>query len=198
MPIPRRAALLLAPALILPRAAGAMPASVAFRVMREGRAVGSHRVTVTPLPDGVRASTELAIAVKLLGFTVYSYTHQGEEEWRGDRLVSMRARAVRQGTTTELALRAEAGALVTATGQRLPPNAAPLSWWREASMLHPLFDAVTGESLPEPARPLPGAGRRWAVAGNPGGEAVYAGPDGAWTGFTTTGEDGSSIVYEPN
>lgn len=195
--MPRRTALLLAPTLLLPRAAGAMPASVAFRVMREGRPVGFHRVTVTPLPDGVRATTQLEIVVKLLGFTVYSYSHRGEEEWRGDRLVSMRARAERQGTVTELSLRAEAGGLVTANGQRLEANAAPLSWWREASMPHPLFDAVTAESLPKPARRLPGEGRRWAVEGNPGGEAVYSGPDGAWTGFTTTGEDGSSIVYEP-
>ena len=66
-----------------PAMARQLAANLAFRVMREGRDIGSH--TVRFRDDGalLRARTEMRIEVKLMGFTVFRLTQDTEEAWRG-------------------------------------------------------------------------------------------------------------------
>lgn len=197
--LPRRTALLLPLGLAPPAAAA--PTDARFKVMREGREVGFHRVGVTQSGNTLRAVAEIEIIVRLLSFTVFRFRVDAEEIWRDGRLVSADSRSEKQGRASVISVRAEAAGLVfqgTNGAGRLPADAAPLTWWREASMRRPLFDPATGVLVTEPARRVAvGAGLRWSVSADPGGEATYAAPDGAWIGFSTQGEDGSIVTYQP-
>ncbi len=196
---PRRLALGL-PVLCV-RPARAAPASVRFKVVREGREAGFHRVTVVQDGASLRAVAEIEIVVRLLSFTVFRYRVDAEEVWRDGRLFSVQSQSEKQGRANRFVAQADAGGIAwegTAGRGRLPPDAAPLTWWREASMRQTLFDPATGVPLPAPPlRAAAGAGVRWSVTADPGGEASYAAADGAWISFSTKGEDGSAIVYQP-
>jgi hypothetical protein len=197
----RHLPLLALPLLARPAAAqGDSQGELRFRVIREGSAIGTHRVAFTELGGVLTARTDVAIHVRLMGFTVFRLTHAFTEVWAGGRLRSVTSRHDRNGTVTEMAARAEPGGILVQGPegvQRLPAEAAPLSWWDSRRFGQPLFDNATGRPLRlELARSaLPGGGTLWRVAGDEQGEASYA-ADGTWLGWRTRGEDGSLVVYE--
>jgi hypothetical protein len=187
--------------LLLPGAARAAPADIAFRVMREGRAIGSHTVRFRDDGDLLRARTELRIEVKLMGFTVFRLTQDTEEAWRGDRLAGLASRSDRNGRLGACqAVAGPSGIRLRGTaGEALvPAHAAPLTWWRAASLRGgvPLFDVREGVPVePRLERRPEGGGQRITLIGGEGAEVVYDAA-GNWTGFATTGEDGSAVRYE--
>ncbi|WP_431270699.1 DUF6134 family protein [Dankookia sp. P2] len=202
--VPRRLArrsLLALPAALAAGPAPAVPPELRFRVMREGSAIGTHRVVFAAGAAGLTARTEVDIAVKLLGVTVFRFTHRFEEAWAGDRLASASARLDRNGSLSEMqAVAAEDAILVQGSAGRfrLPAEAAPLSWWDSRRLDRPLFANDTGK--PEMLRwihtALPGGGTLWRATGEEESEATYA-ADGTWTGWKTKAEDGSTVIYEP-
>jgi len=209
-PIPRRvlpplALAALLPATLLParRAAAAPPAPVRFRILREGSAIGTHRVTFAERgAEGLVARTEVDIAVKLAGFTVFRFTHRFEEVWAGPRLVAATSRQDRNGTVTEMQARAEGEALLVQGPEgaaRLPAQAAPLSWWDVGRIEaeRPLFDNATGRPLrlAWTRTALPQGARRWRCTGDRESEGTWA-AEGTWLAWTTKGDDGSVVVYE--
>lgn len=194
-----RRLLLLSPVLLaLP--ARAAPADLTFRVMRQGAQVGTHTVRFRDDGDLLRARSELRIQVRLAGFTVYRYLHETEEAWRGDRLVGLESRADQNGRPTQSQATAEAGGLRlrgTAGETLLPPQAAPLTWWRFPVLVAgvPLFDARDGRLLPGRLERRAEAGGRVRLVAPEGTEALYDAA-GTWIGFATKGEDGSVATYE--
>ncbi len=108
---------------------------------------------------------------------------------RNGRLVEVRAEATRDSVLVE----GPAGAV------RLPPDAAPLSWWEPQRFGRvPLFGTSTGQEMRVAfarAR-LPDGGERVRVTGELEVDLLYD-ASGAWIGFATTGEDGSAITYAP-
>ncbi len=193
---PRRALLLALPAL-LARPALAMPALQTFKVVREGREIGTHVVTVTPTADGMVARNEVAIQVRLMGITVFRLTHSYEETWRGDRLVAYASREDRNGTVKLLAARQQGQALVFDDGLRLPADAAPLGWWDPRRLgTRPLFDSDSGAALAVrwQRQALAGGEVVLTASGDANGEARYGADDG-WLAFRQTAEDGSAVEY---
>lgn len=194
--IARRAALALP---LCPAAALAQEAVLArFRVLREGREVGTHLVTREG--DGATRS-RLEILVRLGGFTVFRSTVESREAVAGGRLAAFENVTERNGRATRLAVR-PAGGLLRAEGPEgaveLPREALPLAWWVPARFAAaPLFDPGSGRLLGVPRRVArPGGGFSVTVPGQePPGEAVYDAA-GAWVGFTTRGSDGSLVTYE--
>jgi hypothetical protein len=189
---------------LLARTAEAMPTDLRFRIMREGSAIGTHRVGFTEAGGLLTARTDVAIQVKVMSFTVFRLSHVFTEVWSGNRLVSATSRHDRNGTVKEMAVRAEGGALLvtgTAQGsgapQRLPAEAAPLSWWDPRRFAGPLFDNETGKplQLQWSRAALPNGGTRWRASGETEGEASYA-ADGTWLDWKTKGDDGSIVTYE--
>ncbi|WP_270938887.1 hypothetical protein, partial [Falsiroseomonas oryzae] len=80
----------------------------------------------------------------------------------------------------------------------VPANAAPLTWWRAASLAPgvPLFDVRDARPVaPELRRTPEGGGQRVKLIGGEGAEVLYD-ARGRWIGFATTGEDGSAVTYE--
>lgn len=199
----RRRAVVALPLLALASpAVAAAPAPLRFRVIRAGSEVGAHQVSFREVGDVLEARSLVRIEVKLMGFTVYRYSHETVENWRGDRLVSLGSRLDRNGTPGFCEARAEGGALLlrgTAGEARLPAEAAPLTWWRSATLRPgvPLFDPRRGEAVaPALTRSaLAGGGTRVVLVGGEGAEVAYDAA-GTWVGFATTGEDGSAVRYD--
>ena len=95
-------ALAAVPAGVLPLAlaaapAGRLPAELRFRVVRQGSAIGTHRVVFAEAGGVLTARTEVAIAVTLLGVTVFRFSHHFEEAW-GRRQPGRRHLAARPAT----------------------------------------------------------------------------------------------------
>lgn len=197
----RRRALLAAPllpALLLAAPpAGAMPAGgYRFRVLREGREIGTHSVRMEP---GGVTRTVVALEVKLLSFTVFRYHHDYAERWEGGRLVGFASRLEKDGKVQLLDLRSGAEGL-RGTGPEgavaLPATAAPLSWWAPEHLDRPLFDAGSGLPLAEPPlRDRADGMTRWRWPARDM-VALYDAA-GRWVGFTMRGDDGSAVRYEP-
>lgn len=180
--------------------AAAAPPGLSFKVMREGREVGTHLVRFRDDGALLRVRSEVRIAVTLAGFTVYRYSNDTDEAWRGDRLLSLASRLDRNGRASACEAQAEGDLLRlrgTAGEARLPPTAAPLTWWRAASFAPgvPLFDARDGKPVqPELRRRAEAGGQRITLIGGEGADILYD-ASGMWVGFATTGEDGSAIRY---
>jgi hypothetical protein len=185
--------------------AQAQPAGpIRFRILREGNAIGTHRVTFAEEPGGVlAATTEVEIAVRLAGITVFRMNHRFREAWAGDRLREATSRRDRNGTVTEMVVRAEGDGLVVrvpgAAPQRLPAEAAPMTWWDPRRFTRPvLFDNDDGRPLRlQWTRSVaPDGVVRWRCTGDSDSEGTYA-ADGTWLGWrTTAAEDGSVVTYE--
>lgn len=196
----RRAALSLAMLPLLAARAGAALPDLRFVVLREGSEVGSHEVRFRQEAGLLRAASEVRIVIRLAGFVVFRYAHDTEEAWRGERLVALDSRLDRNGRRAMSAARAE-GERLRLTGiageALLPASAAPLTWWRAASLLSavPLFDPREGRPVePRLERRAEAGGQRVTLVGGEGAEILY---DAAarWIGFETTGEDGSRVTY---
>jgi hypothetical protein len=184
-----------------PLAAAAAPADLAFRVLREGREVGTHRVRFREAGGLLEVTSELRIQVRLAGFTVFRLSQDTEERWRGPLLVALTSRSDRNGRAGGCEAREAAGALLLrgAEGEtRLPRTACPLTWWRAESLARdlPLFEVREGRPVaPRIERVREGGGLAVRVIGAETNEARYDAA-GNWIGFATTGEDGSRAVYE--
>jgi hypothetical protein len=191
---------------MLPRLLSAQPAipEYRFRVMRQGSQIGTHRVSLASTAGAAggetTARTEVDIAVRLAGITVFRLTHRFNETWAGDRLRLATSRYDRNGRVSEMEARAEGGAVVVRGPEgalRLPAEAAPLTWWNPGHLNRPLFDNNTGKPLriQWSRAPLPGGGVRWTATGDTESEGTYA-ADGTWLGWRTVAEDGSIVTYE--
>jgi hypothetical protein len=197
----RRALLGMALLPLAGKRAGAAPADIAFRVMREGSAIGTHTVRFRDDGAVLRARTEMRIEVKLMGFTVYRFTQDTEEAWRDARLVALESRSDRNGRAGACRAMAEQDGLHlrgTAGQAVLPAGACPLTWWRMANLAPgvPLFDVREGLPVaPRLERHAAGGVSRIRVIGGEGAEVAYD-ARGNWIGFATTGEDGSAVTYE--
>lgn len=198
--ISRRAFVML-PGLLLPAAAFAAPGPVRFRVLREGREIGTHQVRLSGNAGKLSVQTEIALQVKLAGFTVFRLRHDITEEWAGDRLQSLASRHDRNGTVTEARVVAEGNALLArgpAGEARLPANAAPLTWWNGAHFARPLIRPLNGTLLQTAATrgTVPNGAVQYSLNGEVEAVARYD-TQGRWIALATKGEDGSAVVYEP-
>jgi hypothetical protein len=196
----RRRGVLALPLLALAGPALAVPGDLTFRVVREGSEVGRHTVRFREEGGLLEARSEVRIEVKLMGFTVYRYLHETVEAWRDGRLVGLSSRLDKNGTSAFCEARSAAGALVLRGpgGEvRMPPQAAPLTWWRQATLRPgvPLFDPRKAIAVDPELRLTPVAGgTRVVLIGGEGAEVLYDAA-GTWVGFATTGEDGSAVRY---
>lgn len=197
----RRGALLLPAALALPAAAA--EGDYAFRVKRRGDVVGTHVVRFTQRGSERVATSELLITPRVMGVVVYRYEHRYEEVTLGERFRRVTSRLNRNGRIVEVRAEAVGNAVLldgTEGPQRLPADAAPLSWWLMPRMTGrvPLFGTTTGRALALTwqSRRLAGGGFEHACAGDVTATVTYTAA-GRWVGFTARGEDGTDIAYEP-
>jgi hypothetical protein len=199
----RRSLCLALSGLLANRTARAGTRQFRFRILRDGRPIGTHYTVIEQAGAALTARIEVDIAVTLAGLRVFRFTQRFQETWRDGRLLAAATQRDRNGSTSEMQARAEAGAIAvhgSAGTFRLPAEAAPLSWWDPDRFGRPLFATDTGQPLTSliiaPAR-LPDGGRLIRVSGDGETESRYA-ADGAWLGWQSSAEDGSTIVYVPS
>jgi hypothetical protein len=197
----RRAALLLPATLALPAAAA--EGDYAFRVMRRGAVVGTHVVRFAQRGSERIATSELVITPRVLGIVVYRYEHRYVEVTLGERFRSVVSRLNRNGRIVEVRGEATGNAVLldgSEGPQRLPADAAPLSWWLMPRMggRVPLFGTSTGRAmaLAWRSRRLPGGASEYTCSGDVSATITFNAA-GRWIGFAATGEDGTDIAYEP-
>jgi hypothetical protein len=82
--------------------AHAMPDRLAFTVIRDGDAIGSHVLTFATRGEETRVSIRTDVAVKLLFVTAYRFEHEGHEVWRNGRLVAYTSHTNDDGETKSL------------------------------------------------------------------------------------------------
>lgn len=198
----RRAALLL-PALAAPWPARAEAGDYAFRVSRRGEVVGTHTVRFATRGAERVALSELLIRPSVLGIVVYRYEHTYEEVTEAGRFRRVVSRLNRNGRIVEVRGEAVAGAVLldgTEGPQRLPAEAAPLSWWemRRLGGALPLFGTTTGRALDLAwqTRRAAAGGPEFACTGEVTATITFDAA-GRWAGFSARGEDGNDIVYAP-
>ena len=197
--------ILLAPAQVL-----AAPTSrkLAFAVFRNGVRIGEHRMDIVRQADGVSASSEVSLVVKVGPVPVYRYTHRAVERWRAGRFASLETSTNGNGKVQRVsARRTGAGVMIEAgKGQVVAPvGAAPLTHWNAAVLDGPLFNPQDGKMLAVTARR---AGReavkladgrsiqttRWSLRGETQIDNWYDEADG-WAALRGKLPDGSTMEY---
>ncbi len=194
-------------ALLAPPLATPAVASVAtyaggwrFRMLRNGEAIGTHTVALERRGAETIAVSDVSVAPRVLGVVVYRYEHRYAEVTSQGRFLQVESWLNRNGRVVEVRAEATRDAVVIegpAGTVRMPANAAPLSWWEPRRFGRvPLFGTSTGQEMRVAfARSrLPDGGERVRVTGELEVELAYDAA-GGWSGFSTTGEDGSTITY---
>lgn len=98
MPISRRAALTGAAALLgVGQARAATRAQRRFTILRDGRDVGRHELTLSRDGDRLQVDIDIEIVVRILGIAAYRYTMTNREIWVGGRLQSLDSRVFDDG-----------------------------------------------------------------------------------------------------
>ncbi|WP_207536965.1 DUF6134 family protein [Sabulicella rubraurantiaca] len=189
-----------------PAAASAQPAPASgwrFRVTRNGTDIGTHEVRVSEQGGHRVTRSEVLVTPRVLGVVVYRFEHRYTEVTDGWRFRSVESHLNRNGRIVEVSARVTPdGVLVQGPqGQgRLPANAAPLSWWDPSRLggAVPIFGTTTGHimDLRWSRRALPDGGFAIACTGEVEAECLFS-RDGVWTGFSTVGDDGSRVIYQP-
>ena len=176
----RRQFLANAGALVLagPALAGTLPVPpserIAFKVFRNGTAVGTHELVFTQDGDNLTVLTNMAFVVTIAGIPIYHYHLVATEKWSGGVFRSVESKVNNNGT------RLEVQAHQTASGYEVvdinhhnpaksypeytaPPNTVPLTYWNKAMLNGTILNVDTAHSYP-PIVSTPGgtaADREW-------------------------------------
>ena len=180
---------------LVPGAALAVPARLAFQVFRNGSKVGEHVVAFTGDDSARTATTNVNMTVKIGPVPVYKYKHQAIEKWIDVKWASCDTTTNGNGKVTTVAAR-QMGGYVQINGPagavRGPANALPFSHWNQGNFGKPLFNQQEGKMLKVTCTQV-GAGH-WQVRGEAQIDDFYDAA-GNWTGLKGKLEDGSDMEY---
>jgi len=206
-------ALALLPGLIVSSGAhAALPVPPAdrlgFDILRKGAPLGSHVLAFSQQANRLTVQIDVRMLYKLLGVTLFRYSHHCTEIWEDGQVVALDSRTDDNGTPCQLSARRENGALVVqATGSpryTAPANALPATHWNQRELDGPWINTQTGKLMrlrvaPAGAETIPAAGgrtlsaRRFDVSGEVE-MAMYYDRIG-WAGLSFT-RGGAPIRYE--
>ncbi len=151
-----------------------------FSVMRGDEPIGTHVVTVQGGAGNMTARTDIDIAVKRLGFTVYRYTLTCTETYDGNGLVSLNGQCNDDGDSAFVKAAREGGQLMVQGSSyegSAPVAAGTTTYWRkDALSATPWISTQSGELLAVTASPV-------SVAETPAGTSAYRITNG--TDYTT-------------
>ena len=106
--------------------------TLSFAVYRNGEQIGKHTLTFQQNGSNLTVSTAVDLAVKMLGFTAYRYSHRAQETWAGDTFQSASTQTDDNGTKyTVQAKRTPAGIDVQRSSghEVMPTGVLPSSHW---------------------------------------------------------------------
>lgn len=185
-----------------------MTPRTAFRVVRDGSAIGQHVLTFAEEQSRLTVRIMVDIAVGFGPITFYRYRHRATERWDNGRVVAFEAETNDDGAVSTIVMRRDGDALAVESSQagsyRAPANALPATHWNRRMLDGPFINTQTGEILrPSVARagvqPLPWSpqrrAERYILTGDVELETWYDASQ-TWLGLSFRGQDGSSIHYE--
>ena len=173
-----------------------------FKVVRNGTEIGTHEVRVSQRGRERVTLSDVQVVPRILGVVVYRFQHRYEEVTDGWRFRSVDSRLNRNGSIAEVRARATPEAVLVEGPEgplRLPADAAPLSWWDHTRLggAVPIFGTTTGRLMELRWRRRNTAeGFAIGCSGEVEAECLFA-RDGNWIGFSTVGDDGSTVSYAP-
>ena len=203
----------LLPDLLLPasgHAALPVPPSgrLGFDILRKGSRLGSHELTFAQQGDRLTVQAEVNLIYKLLGITLYHYSHHCTETWEGGQVVALETRTDDNGKPHHLsARRTSAGLEVQASDTPryvAPANALPATHWNQHELDGPWINTQDGRLFhprvnPEGTEAISAAGgrkieaRRYDVSGDV--QMVMWYDRVGWAGLSFE-RGGSPIRYE--
>ncbi|KAA5611135.1 hypothetical protein F1189_16225 [Rhodovastum atsumiense] len=179
-----------------------------FRVLADGRPIGTHAVRFSRRGEALEASSTIRLAVTVGPLTVFRFTHQAVETWQGQTFVRIESQTNDDGTKLWMrAMRQGGGVTVEGSaGRHIAPAAAlPSTWWNRAVLAAPLFSAQDGQMYDKqvtagPLETLPGGDgslRGWRHSVTVGTDVdVWYDLEGRWAGLRFH-RNGKLITYLP-
>jgi Family of unknown function (DUF6134) len=165
-----------------------------FRVLLDGKPIGTHRFTLTSEGGQRVLKSVAAFDVKLLGFTAYRYRHEATEQWQGDCLAALTAKTDDDGKALTVKAQRE-GESLDLQGpkgkQRLDGCVMSFAYWLPAMLKQSqLLNAQTGEYEKVKIEPLGDdkveaqgktvAAKHYRITGPEQPVELWYGADGDW------------------
>ena len=180
-----------------------------FQVLLDDKPIGEHRFTVGGPPEARTVLSDARFAVKLMGLTVYRYTHRAEEQWRGNCLRSLVASTDDDGTASRVTAEAAGDALKVVTpegAQSIQGCAMSFAYWNPAIRQQTrLLNAQTGRheavqltrvaNGTVDARGQSAPAVRWRIDGPAQPVDVWYTAQGEWVGLDSTIGGGRKLSY---
>jgi len=85
------------------RAQDGLPPDIVFSVVRNGTAIGTHRVLFRPAGERMMVQTRIDLAVKVAFITAFRFNHQADELWDDARVLSLKSQTNDNGEKLEVA-----------------------------------------------------------------------------------------------
>jgi hypothetical protein len=124
---------------------------LAFRILRYGRAIGSHTLDFVPLDDGFDVRTAFNMEVGFRPIRLFRYHLTGTERWRGGSLVSAESATNHDRKKVTFSCRREGDGLSVTGSQtlryRAPGDALPARHWNKAELDVPWISFEDGRLL---------------------------------------------------
>ena len=180
-----------------------------FDITRKGSKLGTHELSFGPGTDGLTVHVAVELAYKILGVTLYHYTHRATEIWAGDQVVAVQSATNDNGDQYSVtARRGPAGLAVQGTKAPryiAPANALPATHWNQRELDGPWINTQDGRLMrpkvtAEHVETIPAGGgrslsaRRFNLSGEVQLDMWYDDRLG-WSGLSFT-KGGALIRYE--
>jgi len=181
---------------------------IVFDVLRNGSPIGTHTLAFRREGDVTQVDVAIDLAVRVLGITVYRYTHRNTERWQGERLVSMTSTTDRNGRPYSVRARRNGTAIEVESSEAgkyaAPADLVTTSYWHPGFIRSRKLDTQGGKMLEVQiadrgeetikSRGADTMARRWTIEGDLKLDIWYD-RDGAWSKLRFASEDGSIIEY---
>ncbi|MDR6288466.1 hypothetical protein E9232_000973 [Inquilinus ginsengisoli] len=199
----------MAAGLLLPARSLAAPGDhdIAFRVLRGGDDIGTHRLDFTWVGNRLDVRIAVDLVVTFAGIPVFRFTHRNHETWEGDRLVAIETTTDDDGKPYVVHGRRVGDALrirSTFGDYDAPGGVIPSSYWTPRLIGQTqLLDTRSGKLLPVASRGLgqemvdtpsgPVRATRYHIDGEITLDIWYA-ANGNWVKLAFTAR-GSEVTY---
>ncbi len=193
----------------VPLVSAAADTTYDFQVLLDDKPIGEHRFTVSGPSEARTVVSDARFTVKVLGLTVYRYTHRAEEQWRGNCLRSLVATTDDDGTASRVNAEAAGDVLKVATAegtQSIEGCTMSFAYWNPAIRQQSrLLNAQTGHheavqvsrvaSGTVDARGQAVAAVRWRIDGPAQPVDVWYTAQGDWVRLDSTVGGGRKLSY---